>query len=76
MSTESKMNTGTTIGSNGGSLVSFKPGERVRHADLGEGVVIAAPVEGFIKVFFPERRAAIARCRTDFGTKSVGDHRS
>jgi superfamily II DNA or RNA helicase len=34
----------------GGSL---KPGERVRHADLGEGVVIAAPVEGFVKVFFP-----------------------
>ena len=56
------MNTATTIASNGGSLVSFKPGERVRHADLGEGVVIAAPVEGFIKVFFPngERQVPVA----------------
>lgn len=53
MSTESKMNAPPTIGSNGGSLVGFKPGERVRHADLGEGVVISAPVEGFVKVFFP-----------------------
>lgn len=30
----------------------FRPGDRVRHADLGEGVVIAAPVDGFIKIFF------------------------
>ncbi len=52
----------STLGSNGGSLVGFKPGERVRHADLGEGVVIAAPVEGFIKVFFPsgERQLPVA----------------
>ena len=62
MSIESKINTPTTIGSNSGSLVNFKPGERVRHADLGEGVVIAAPVEGFIKVFFPsgERQVPVA----------------
>jgi ERCC4-related helicase len=46
------MTTATTIASNGGSLVTFKPGDRVRHADLGEGVVIAEPVEGFVKVFF------------------------
>jgi SNF2 family DNA or RNA helicase len=46
-------------GSEGSSL---KPGERVRHADLGEGVVIAAPVEGFVKVFFPtgERQLPVA----------------
>jgi SNF2 family DNA or RNA helicase len=43
-------------------LVGFKPGERVRHADFGEGVVIAASVDGFIKVFFPsgERQVPIA----------------
>ena len=62
MSTESKLTTNTNIGLNGGSPVSFKPGERVRHADLGEGVVIAAPVEGFVKVFFPsgERQLPVA----------------
>ena len=37
------------------AIRSFKPGERVRHPDLGEGVVIAAPVDGFIKIFFPVR---------------------
>jgi SNF2 family DNA or RNA helicase len=43
-------------------FVGFKPGERVRHADFGEGVVIASPVDGFIKVFFPsgERQVPIA----------------
>src|ERR1017187_3946295 len=62
MSTESKMDTFTTLGSIGESLIGFKPGERVRHADLGEGVVIAAPVEGFIKVIFPsgERPLTVA----------------
>jgi superfamily II DNA or RNA helicase len=56
------MNTATTIGSNDGGFGNFKPGERVRHADLGEGVVISAPVEGFIKVFFPngERQVPVA----------------
>jgi superfamily II DNA or RNA helicase len=61
VSTESVTNTATTLGSSGGSLI-FKPGERVRHADLGEGVVIGAPVDGFIKVFFPsgERQLPVA----------------
>ena len=56
------MDTPTTIGSNGGNPVSFKPGERVRHVDFGEGVVIAVPIEGFIKVFFPsgERQVPVA----------------
>jgi superfamily II DNA or RNA helicase len=31
----------------------LKPGERVRHSEFGEGVVIASPLEGFVKVFFP-----------------------
>ena len=44
--------------SNGGNLASFKPGERVRHADLGEGVVIAA--RGRLhQGLFPQRRAAV-----------------
>ena len=36
-----------------GSVRFLRPGERVRHAELGEGVVIAAPVDDFVKVFFP-----------------------
>jgi SNF2 family DNA or RNA helicase len=62
VSTDSKTNTSTPIGSNGSDYLSFKPGERVRHADLGEGVVLAAPVEGFVKVFFPngERQVPVA----------------
>lgn len=32
---------------------SVGPGERVRHSEFGEGVVIAPPVDGFVKVFFP-----------------------
>lgn len=62
MSTDSKMHEAATIGSNGGRLDSFKPGERVRHAEFGEGVVVAAPIEGFIKVFFPsgERQIPVA----------------
>lgn len=41
---------------------NLKPGVRVRHGDLGEGVVIAAPVDGFVKVFFPvgERQVPVA----------------
>jgi superfamily II DNA or RNA helicase len=62
MSIEPKIGTGTANDSKSGSLASFKPGERVRHADLGEGVVIAAPLEGFVKVFFPsgERQLPVA----------------
>ena len=53
------MNIGPKIGigmTNDSSVVNpvgFRPGERVRHDDLGEGIVLGAPVEGFIKVFFP-----------------------
>jgi SNF2 family DNA or RNA helicase len=53
MSVEPEIGTSTNNDSEAGSLVNFKPGERVRHADLGEGVVIATPLEGFVKVFFP-----------------------
>lgn len=44
-----------TTKSQGGAaltVASMKPGERVRHPDLGEGVIIAAPVGGFVRVFF------------------------
>ena len=47
------MSAPTTDGLNDGTFRAFKPGERVRHGDLGEGVVIAPAVDGFIKVFFP-----------------------
>ncbi len=62
MSRETSSNATTTIGSNAVNLVGLRPGERVRHADLGEGVVVAAPVEGFVKVFFPsgERQLPVA----------------
>jgi superfamily II DNA or RNA helicase len=62
VNTDSKTDTSTPIGPNGSDHLSFKPGERVRHADLGEGVVIATPVEGFVKVFFPngERQVPVA----------------
>ena len=45
-----------------GVTTNLKPGIRVRHADLGEGVVIAAPTDGFVKVFFPvgERQVPVA----------------
>jgi hypothetical protein len=62
MSEEPEIAAGTTDRSNTGALANFKPGERVRHAELGEGVVIATPLEGFIKVFFPsgERQLPVA----------------
>lgn len=61
MNAESKTNESNTRAASVGTI-GFKPGERVRHADFGEGVVIAAPVDGFIKVFFPsgERQVPIA----------------
>jgi len=40
------------------STQTFQPGQRVSHADFGEGVVIAPGMEGYLQVFFPsgERR--------------------
>jgi SNF2 family DNA or RNA helicase len=62
MNIEPETGTGATADPNNESPVSFKPGERVRHAELGEGVVIGTPLEGFIKVFFPggERQLPVA----------------
>lgn len=47
------MSATSTNGVNEDAIRVFKPGERVRHVDWGEGVVIAEPVDGFVKVFFP-----------------------
>ncbi len=41
------------LASNSKPLATFKPGERVRHAEFGDGVVVAPALAGFIKVFFP-----------------------
>ena len=41
---------------------AFKPGDRVAHADFGEGVVAAIGTDGYLRVFFPsgERRVNAA----------------
>src|ERR1035438_4965059 len=58
----SGMNPPTTSADPPGAARMFRPGERVRHPDLGEGVVIAPPVGGIVSVFFPtgERQVPVA----------------
>ncbi len=46
------MSTTTTNPADGGHPPAFKPGERVRHINLGEGVVITPLADGFVKGFF------------------------
>jgi superfamily II DNA or RNA helicase len=43
--------------------VLWQPGQRVRHAEFGEGVVLAEAMEGLVKVFFPagERQVPVDR---------------
>ena len=43
------------------------PGSRIRHAELGEGVVLEAPADGWLRAFFPagERRVPLAAVRTE-----------
>ena len=31
---------------------TFQPGQRVQHAEFGEGVVVERPANGFVRVFF------------------------
>ncbi len=66
------------------SEMTFKPGERVRHSDFGEGVVINVGTDGYVRVFFAsgERRANAAtltptRSRIDrlLEDVSAGDQR-
>ncbi len=56
-----------------GVATNLKPGIRVRHADLGEGVVIAPPADGFIKVFFPvgERQVPVTSLSSTLGRSEV-----
>ena len=56
-----------------GVTTNLKPGIRVRHAELGEGVVIAAPTDGFVKVFFPigERQVPVASLTSALGRSEV-----
>ena len=43
------------------------PGSRIRHVELGEGVVLEAPADGWLRAFFPagERRVPLAAVRTE-----------
>ena len=68
MSAESDMSAVTANILNSGTTHTFKPGERVHHAELGDGVVIAPPVNGFLKVFFPsgERQIPVAGLASAF----------
>ena len=59
--------------------VLFKPGDRVAHADFGEGVVVAIGSDGYLRVFFPsgERRVnaasvKLAASRIDRVIENVG----
>ena len=48
---------------------AIAPGQRVKHAQFGEGVVVSAPVDGYARVFFQggERQVAIAALALAFG---------
>jgi hypothetical protein len=67
------MSPGGTGNSRSGSSLNLRPGERVRHADFGEGVVISSPIEGFIKVFFPsgERQLPVAGLTSALGRSEL-----
>ena len=43
------------------------PGSRIRHAELGEGVVLDAPTDGWLRAFFPagERRVPVAAVQAE-----------
>jgi hypothetical protein len=38
------------------------PGQRISHAELGHGVIVEAPREGYVRAFFPggERRVPLS----------------
>ena len=46
---------------------TLSPGSRIRHAELGEGVVLDAPTDGWLRAFFPsgERRVPLAAVRPE-----------
>lgn len=66
-------------------MVSLSPGQRVQHAGFGEGVVLAPPAQGYVRVFFPggERqvatdslRPAISRSRLIAENAAPGERRA
>jgi superfamily II DNA or RNA helicase len=51
----------------------LKPGERVRHPEFGDGVVIAWPTDGFVEVFFPsgERQVPLAGLVSSYSRSEI-----
>ena len=47
--------------------VSFKPGERITHPELGTGVVLEPPLDDYVRAFFTvgERRVPLAKARRE-----------
>jgi len=48
---------------------TLQPGQRVRHAEYGEGVIVAASTDGFIRAFFGsgERQVPVASLSPTLG---------
>lgn len=46
---------------------TLSPGSRIRHPELGEGVVLEAPADGWLRAFFPagERRVPVSAVRAE-----------
>lgn len=43
--------------------VTFKPGQRVRHAELGKGIVLDSDRNGYVRVFFADGEWLVAISR-------------
>src|SRR2546430_2762565 len=54
-------------------VISLSPGQRVRHSALGEGVIVAPPEQGYVRVFFPagERQVSEDSLRPALGRSRV-----
>ena len=50
-------------------LEQLLPGQRVRHAEYGDGVVVVGPASGFVRVFFPtgERQVPVSSLASALG---------
>ena len=38
----------------------FEPGQRIRHGEFGEGVVVGAALDGYLRVFFTDGERQVA----------------
>ena len=47
--------------------VTFSPGERITHPEFGAGVVLDAPLDGYLRAFFSigERRVPLANVQRE-----------